>query len=181
MPFPDPKLENSTPSTNDVSTQLQKFVIFFSLSDVVTDSASVADKVSEESLKQYGNRLDDIPEYYALVNPMEGAVRHLQALNNYKLIDWHIVSSFSWKKPHLIEEKRAWVERHFGKIAKDRMIFTKRKDLLHGDYLVYRHESKGVKAFSGKAMRFGDHPIPHWSHIVHHFGYMAEFGMGSGD
>jgi 5'(3')-deoxyribonucleotidase len=181
MSLPDPKLEKSTPSTNDVGTQLKKFVIFFALSDVVADSKSIADKVSSEVLQQYGNRLDRIPEYYSLVSPMEGAVRKLHELNEHKLIDWHIVSSISWKSPHLVEEKRVWVERHFGEIAKDRMIFTKRKDLLHGEYLVYRHESKGVKEFPGKAMRFGEGQIPHWSHIVHHFGYMAEFGMGPDD
>ena len=108
-------------------------------------------------------------------------MRQLQALNEYKLIDWHIVSSYSWRNPYALAEKRMWVERHFGTLAKDRLIFSKRKDLLLGDYLVYRHASKGVKEFAGKRLRFGEHPIPHWSHIVHHFGYMAEFGPHTED
>jgi 5'-nucleotidase len=176
MSSPETKSKKLTISTNDVGAGLKKIVVFFALSDVVADSQSAMGKISEEALQQYGNRLDLMPGFYAKVDPMDGAVRQLQVLNEYKQIDWHIVSSYSWKNPYALVEKRMWVEKHFGMLAKDRLIFAKRKDLLRGDYLVYRHESKGVKEFVGKRLRFGEGLIPHWSHIVHHFGFIAEFG-----
>lgn len=176
MSSPETKSKKLSVINNEVGSGLERFVVFFALSDVVADLHSAAEKIPADDLQKFGNRPDKMPGFFSHVEPYEGAVRHLHELSKYKQIDWHIVSSSSWKNPDALVEKRIWVEKHFGSLVKDRLIFTKRKDLLRGDYLVYRHASKGVKDFQGEQLRFGEHPIPHWSHIVHHLGYIAEHG-----
>ena len=175
------KSKKGSLSASQVGSGLKKFVVFFSLSNVVADLNSAAGKIPEKELQKFGNRPDRMPGFYSYVEPIEGAVRQLHELSKYTKIDWQIVSSSSWKYPDALVEKRIWLENHFGPLVKNRLVFTKRKDLLRGDYLVYRHETSGVKQFAGKVLRYGEDPIPHWSHIVHYFAFIAEHGPLSDD
>jgi hypothetical protein len=173
---PETQPKKASVSGPKVGSGLKKFIVFFSLSDVVANLSSAAEKIPEKDLQKFGSRPDRMPGYYSYVDPIEGAVRQLHELSKYTKIDWHIVSSISWTNPNALLDKRKWLDDHFGPLVKNRLIFVKRKDLLRGDYLVYRHETNGVKQFAGKQLRFGEDPIPHWSHIVHYFGFIAEHG-----
>ena len=176
MSSPETKSKKLSVINNKVGSGPKKFVVFFSLSDVVADLNSAVGKIPQKDLQKFGNRPDRMPGFYSHVEPIEGAVRQLHELSKYTKIDWQIVSSSSWKNPDALVEKRIWLENHFGPLVKNRLIFTKRKDLLRGDYLVYRHATSGVKQFAGKVLRYGEDPIPHWSHIVHYFAFIAEHG-----
>ena len=176
MSSPETKSKKVSDNAKLVGSGLKKFVVFFSLSDVVADLNSAAGKIPEKDLQKFGNRPDRMPGYYSHVEPVEGAVRQLDDLSKYTKIDWHIVSSISWTNPEALLDKKKWLDEHFGPLVKNRLIFTKRKELLRGDYLVYRHATKGVKQFAGKLLRYGEDPIPHWSHIVHYFAFIAEHG-----
>lgn len=67
-----------------------------------------------------------------------------------------------WDLPMSYIGKRHWIEKHFGEMAKHRLILTHRKDLNIGDFLADERLVNGAREFKGVHIHFGTERFPNW-------------------
>ena len=69
-----------------------------------------------------------------------------------------------------MDEKRRWMEEHFGVPVWNRTVLTTRKDLLLGDYLVDAHPDEcGGDSFMGTSVRLGSPDFRDWEETITFF------------
>ena len=66
-----------------------------------------------------------------------------------------------------------WVNDVVNVPAWNHLIFTNRKDLLYGDYLIDPSTDCGAADFSGTLVRFGDDTFKTWEEIIEYFGRLG--------
>ena len=87
-------------------------------------------------------------------------------LQLFEIYDVYFLSTPMWDLPTSFSGKRIWLEKHFGALAKKRLILTHRKDLNVGDYLVDDRLRNGADQFSGEHIHFGSVDFPDWSAVL---------------
>ena len=92
--------------------------------------------------------------------PMKGAIEAVSKL--FPLYDLYFLSSPMWGVPESYSGKRIWIEKHFGVLAKKRLILSHRKDLHIGDFLVDDRTRNGAGNFAGFHIHFGTESFPNW-------------------
>lgn len=107
------------------------------------------DQIVEENLTLF----EDLP-------PMDGAIEAVKDLFNYYEV--YFLSTPPWNVPESFGGKRIWLEKHFGELAKKRLILSHRKDLNTGDFLVDDRIKNGVENFKGYHIHFGTSQFPTW-------------------
>lgn len=99
-------------------------------------------------------------DFFHNLIPIEGAIDAIRIL--FELYEVYFLSSPMWYVPHSFVGKRIWIEKHFGRLSKRRLILTHRKDLNIGDYLVDDTTRNGAGEFKGIHIHFGTDEFPNW-------------------
>ena len=78
----------------------------------------------------------------------------------------YFLSTPMWDIPESYTDKRLWLEKYYGDLAKKRLILTNRKDLAIGDYLIDDRLKNGSEKFKGKFIHFGTRTFPDWETVI---------------
>lgn len=143
--------------------------IYIDMDNVLVDFDSALALQSDETLKEYEGRYDEIPGLFAQMQPMTGAKAAVKDLEqrNY---DLYILSTAPWNNPSAWSDKLEWVKRHFGNTFYKRLILSHHKDLCKGDYLIDDRAKNGAAEFEGEWLQFGSDKFPDWDSVLKYFG-----------
>ena len=138
--------------------------IFFDMDGVLVEFNSALRHIDDETIRRYEGHYQDIPGFFALMDPMPGAIEAVKKLSQHYEV--FILSTAPWKNPSSWSDKRIWVEKFFGDIFFKRIILTHRKDLVLGDYLIDDWGKNGASSFKGEWIQFGSDQFPNWESVV---------------
>lgn len=138
--------------------------IFFDMDGVLVEFNSALRHIDDETIRRYEGHYQDIPGFFALMDPMPGAIEAVKKLSQHYEV--FILSTAPWKNPSSWSDKRIWVEKFFGDIFFKRIILTHRKDLVMGDYLIDDWGKNGASSFKGEWIQFGSDQFPNWESVV---------------
>jgi 5'(3')-deoxyribonucleotidase len=148
----------------------QKKILYFDMDNVLVDFRSGIDCLSEEIMKKYEGRLDDVPGIFSLMKPMPGAVEAVNLLSRH--FDVYILSTAPWKNISAWSDKAAWVQKYFGddeeSVFYKRLIISHHKNLNKGDYLIDDRPKHGASEFEGEWLQLGSERFPDWPTVVHY-------------
>lgn len=106
------------------------------------------------------------PDIFHNLPPIEGAIEAVTELLIDSDLDVYFLSTPMWDVPESFTGKRIWIERHFGELAKKRLILTHRKDLQIGDILIDDRLKNGAAEFKGLHIHFATELCPDWAHAM---------------
>jgi len=129
-------------------------------------------QVSEEVKKEYEGRLDEIPGLFGLMKPMPGAIEAMHELQKH--YDLFILSTTPWKNPSAWSDKVVWVTKYLDDVFHKRIVFTHRKDLCQGDYLIDDRGKNGTSDFAGEWIEFGSEKFPDWKSVLVYLGIVSQ-------
>ena len=138
--------------------------IFFDMDGVLVEFNSALRHIDDETIRRYEGHYQDIPGFFALMDPMPGAIEAVRKLSQHYEV--FILSTAPWKNPSSWSDKRIWMEKFFGDIFFKRIILTHRKDLVMGDYLIDDWGKNGASSFKGEWIQFGSDQFPNWESVV---------------
>ena len=138
------------------------------MDNVLVDFKTGIEKLDEDMRKQCEGRLDEVPHIFSLMEPMEGSIKAIKQLaSTYELF---ILSTSPWLNPTALQDKLDWIKKYFGdgpnSIFYKRVIFTHRKDLLKGDYLIDDRTKNGAGDFEGTLIQFGTPSFNDWKSVI---------------
>jgi len=143
-------------------------VVYVDMDGVLVDFPSGLACIRDDVRAQCAGHEDDIPDVFAQMEPMPGAVEAFKELA--ERIDVYILSTAPWANPSAWSDKLDWVRRHLGAGPGDpaykRLIITHHKDLNRGDFLIDDRCRRGVKRFKGEVIRFGSKKYPDWPAVM---------------
>lgn len=139
----------------------QKEILYVDMDGVLVDFNSGVGKSNPVLLSFYEGRYDDIPHIFSLMDPMPGAIEALKALQ--EKYDVFILTTAPWKNETALQDKKDWLIKYIGDSIKKKVIFSHRKNLLIGDYLI---DDREVPGFQGKQFLFGSKEYPDWDSIL---------------
>lgn len=131
---------------------------------VLVDFESGIDSLTDQELKSYENRLDEVPGIFSRMKPIEGAIESFQKLTNHYNV--FILSTAPWENPTALNDKLMWIKNHIGELAKKRVIFSHNKHLNMGDYLIDDRTANGAGDFKGTHIHFGTERFPNWEAVL---------------
>ena len=138
--------------------------VFIDMDNVLVDFKSALVTQSEETLQQYEGRLDEIPNLFGKMKPMDGAIDAVHKLNEH--YDLFILSTAPWNNPSAWSDKVKWVTKYLDDVFHKRMVITHRKDLCQGDYLIDDRGKNGASEFAGEWIEFGSSKFPDWQSVL---------------
>ena len=141
-----------------------KKILYIDLDNVLVDFASAFPQFTREVLREYEERLDEVPGIFAKMTPMPEAVESYLELAD--LFDTYVLSTAPWENPSAWSDKLVWVKTHLGKAAYKRLILTHHKNLNHGDFLVDDRTKRGADRFVGELILFGSESFPDWPTVA---------------
>jgi len=106
------------------------------------------------------------PDIFHNLPPIEGAIEAVTELLTDSDLDVYFLSTPMWHVPESFTGKRLWIEKHFGELAKKRLILTHRKDLCIGDFLIDDRLKNGAAEFRGQHIHFGTPTFPDWPRVM---------------
>ncbi len=147
---------------------MMKKIIYVDMDNVLVDFKTGIEKLDEDTRTQYEGRLDEVPHIFSLMDPVEGSIEAIKELAlKYELF---ILSTSPWLNPTALQDKLDWIKKYFGEdpesIFYKKVIFTHRKDLLRGDYLIDDRTKNGADCFEGKLIQFGNHEFENWDSVL---------------
>lgn len=142
-----------------------KPILYFDMDGVLADfHRALKEKVTPELAAKYGEDLDQIPGIFNDLQPVHGALYAFNELSTK--FDVYILSTAPWGNPEAWMEKRLWVEKHLGDIAKKKLILSHNKHLNRGDYLIDDRTANGADRFEGEHILFGSSDFPNWASVL---------------
>jgi 5'-nucleotidase len=141
-----------------------KKVVYVDMDNVLVDFKSGIDQLNEEVLLKYDGRLDEVPDIFGLMQPMENAIESYIALTEH--YDVYILSTSPWENESALIDKLRWVKKYLGKVAYKRLILSHHKNLNKGDYLIDDRIKNGAKEFEGEHIHFGQDQFPNWDSVL---------------
>ena len=72
-----------------------KKTVYVDMDNVLVDFQSGIDALTEETMKEYEDRLDEVPGIFSLMKPMPGAIESLYRLQ--EKFELYILSTAPWK------------------------------------------------------------------------------------
>ena len=87
--------------------------------------------------------------------------------------DVYIVAPSPTNAPDYVAGVAEWAQRTVNVPAWNHVVFTNRKDLLYGDYLIDPSDDFGAADFVGTRVRFGDDTFKTWEEIIEFFGRLG--------
>jgi len=144
-----------------------KKILYFDMDNVLVDFSSGIARLSEETLKEYEGRLDEVPGIFSLMVPFPGAIEAVKLLSQY--FDVYILTTAPWKNISAWSDKAAWVHKYFGE-EKDSpfyksLIISHHKNLNKGDFLIDDRTKNGAGEFEGELILFGSEKFPDWERV----------------
>jgi 5'(3')-deoxyribonucleotidase len=105
----------------------------------------------------------DLPDIFEDLEPMENAI---ELCEDYEVF---ICTTVPWNNLSAWADKKKWVDKHLP-AAHKRLIYTHRKDLLIGDYLIDDRINNGAGEFKGELIPFGQPGYENWSCVISYLG-----------
>ncbi|MEA2057062.1 MAG: hypothetical protein U9O78_05170 [Patescibacteria group bacterium] len=140
-----------------------KKILYVDLDNVLVDFQSGINQLSDEIKKEYESRLDEVPNIFSKMIPIENAVETYKELSEY--FDTYILSTSPWENPSAWSDKLNWVKKYLGTEAYKKLILTHHKNLNIGDYLIDDRTKRGADKFTGELLLFGSKKFPDWNSI----------------
>lgn len=161
---------------------MNKKIIYIDMDGVLADFDGTVDQLFRENPGKFceNTKIVDgkayrsnssIPGIFGMLKPVAGALDAVKELSqNYDLF---VLSSLPWGNATAAQEKVLWLKRYFGEdensVFYKRIIFSSRKDLAIGDYLIDDRPTNGAEKFPGKVLRFGGEEFPDWRAVLDFF------------
>ncbi len=82
---------------------MNKPLLYVDMDNVLVDFKSAIEQLPQEVQIEYQGRLDEVPNIFSLMKPMENAIRSLYILDKY--YDIYILSTSPWGNP------TAWIDK----------------------------------------------------------------------
>ncbi len=146
-----------------MKTKEMKKILYIDMDNVLVDFPSGVSKLSQELIKEYESNLDEVPNIFSLMEPLEGAIDSFKILS--QRYDTYILSTAPWKNSSAWSDKVKWVQKYLGESAYKRLILTHHKNLNHGDYLIDDRTKNGAGEFKGELIQFGTDKFPDWKSV----------------
>ena len=143
---------------------MNKKRLYFDMDGVIVDFVSALKLQSEETLKEYEGRLDEIPGLFGQMQPMPGALEAVRKLN--ERYDCYILSTAPWGNPSAWSDKVIWITRYLDDVFHKKMVITHCKHLCKGDILIDDRDKHGVRDFEGEWIHFGSERFPDWDSVL---------------
>ena len=140
-----------------------KKILYIDMDNVLVDFPSGISKLSQEVINEYESNLDEVPNIFSLMEPLEGAIDSFKILS--QRYDTYILSTAPWKNSSAWTDKVKWVQKYLGESAYKRLILTHHKNLNHGDYLIDDRTKNGAGEFKGELIQFGTDKFPDWKTV----------------
>ena len=138
--------------------------VYVDMDNVLVDFQSGMDLQTEETLREYEGRVDEIPGLFADMKPLDGAIEAMHELQRH--FDLYILSTAPWRNPSAWSDKVRWVTRYLDDVFHKRMVLTHCKNLCKGDYLIDDRGKNGTAEFEGEWIEFGSPRFPDWNAVV---------------
>lgn len=143
---------------------MNKKRLYFDMDGVIVDFDSALKLQSEETLKEYEGREDEIPGLFGQMQPMPGALEAVRKLN--ERYDCYILSTAPWGNPSAWSDKVIWITRYLDDVFHKKMVITHCKHLCKGDILIDDRDKHGVRDFEGEWIHFGSERFPDWDSVL---------------
>ena len=143
---------------------MSKKRLYFDMDGVIVDFDSALKLQSEETLKEYEGREDEIPGLFGRMQPMPGAIEAVRRLN--EIYDCYILSTAPWGNPSAWSDKVIWITRYLDDVFHKKMVITHCKHLCKGDVLIDDRDKHGVRDFEGEWIHFGSERFPDWDSVL---------------
>ena len=140
-----------------------KKILYVDMDNVLVDFPSGISKISKQLQSQYEDRLDEVPDIFSLMDPLEGAIDSYKKLS--QKFDTYILSTAPWKNSSAWSDKNEWVKKYLGDVAYKRLILSHHKNLNYGDYLIDDRLANGANSFKGEHIHFGSDKFPDWGSV----------------
>ena len=140
-----------------------KKILYIDMDNVLVDFPSGIAQTPLSLQREYEGRLDEVPNIFSLMRPIDGAVEAFQELSD--LFDTYILSTAPWENPSAWSDKLLWVKKHVGQSAHKRLILSHHKNLNDGQFLVDDRTKNGVDRFKGEHIHFATTKFPDWSTV----------------
>lgn len=138
--------------------------LYFDMDGVHVDFKSGLDVQSEEVLKEYDGRYDEIPGIFGKMKPMPGAINAVHQLMEH--YDCYILSTAPWNNPSAWSDKVEWVTKYLDDVFHKRMIITHCKHLCKGDIIIDDRGKTGTSEFEGEWIQYGTEQFPNWDSVL---------------
>ena len=79
------------------------------MDNVLVDFQSGISKLSKEVINEYESNLDEVPNIFSLMEPLEGAIDSFKILS--QRYDTYILSTAPWKNSSAWTDKVKWVQK----------------------------------------------------------------------
>jgi len=136
----------------NLKRQKQKQIVFVDMDGVLVNFQSGIDKLSKEEKEKYGDKMDEVPGIFSLMEPNEGAIEGYKWL--CKNFDTYILSTAPWENPSAWTDKLLWVKKYLPEVAYKRLILSHNKHLAIGDFLIDDRTANGAGEFPNKHIHF---------------------------
>jgi 5'(3')-deoxyribonucleotidase len=143
---------------------MSKKRLYFDMDGVIVDFDSALKLQSEETLKEYEGREDEIPGLFGQMQPMPGALEAVRKLN--ERYDCYILSTAPWGNPSAWSDKVIWITRYLDDVFHKKMVITHCKHICKGDILIDDRDKHGVRDFEGEWIHFGSERFPDWDSVL---------------
>ena len=134
------------------------------MDNVLVDFTSAFSKIDPKLLKMFEGRLDEVPNIFSVMDPIEGAIDAYILLSNK--YDTYLLSTAPWENSSAWSDKVDWVKKNLGKAAYKRLILSHNKNLNIGDYLIDDRTANGAGQFKGEHIHFGTEQFPDWDSVL---------------
>lgn len=143
---------------------MAKKILYLDMDGVLVDFDSGISSLSETQKIQYKNGYDQAPHIFSMMKPLKGAIEAYKKL--IEKFDVFILTSSPWDNETALNDKLNWVKKYLTSDVRKKVIFSHRKDLLMGDYLIDDRKLNGAKNFKGEFILFGSENFRDWSSVL---------------
>ena len=138
------------------------------MDNVLVDFKSGIEKLNQQIISDYKDRLDEVPGIFSLMKPMPNAVESVVKLAKH--FELYVLSTAPWKNPSAWSDKIKWIQFYFGEnegsVFYKRLILSHHKNLNSGHYLIDDRDKNGAGTFDGVLIRFGSQQFPDWEIVT---------------
>ncbi|MGD8748796.1 MAG: hypothetical protein PVI44_10040 [Balneolaceae bacterium] len=139
-------------------------IVYVDMDNVLVDFPAGAEQLSDKIKAEYEGELDEIPNFFRDLPPVDGAIEAFHQLCRY--YDVYILSTAPWNNSSAWSDKLLWVKQHLPEAGYKRLILSHRKHLNNGDYLIDDRKTNGAAEFSGEHIQFGKEPFLDWESVL---------------